>query len=104
MFRYGATPRARSLCFGSLIGAQLLHALTCRSATHGLFARGDLRPNRALGASLLVSFAAQIAAYFVPGLRRLLGITTLTLPDLMVTVAGAGLPYLVNEAKKGTLR
>lgn len=100
VFRYGATPRARSLCFGSLVGAQLLHALTCRSATHGLFDRTGLAPNRALTASLLISFAAQIAAFFVPGLRRLIGVTPLTPPDLLVSAAGAGLPYLVNEMKK----
>ena len=97
VLRYGVSPEARTMTFGSLVIAQLLHALTCRSSTQ---AGPGTAPNRQLGWALGVSFAAQIAALLVPGLRNLLGAAPLGPLDCAVMLGTGVLPYLVNEALK----
>ena len=104
--RYGVSQQARTMTFGSLVIAQLLHALTCRSASHGPFAGNveRLPPNRALSGALALSFAAQGAAILVPGVRRILGIAPLGALDVAVTALTGVAPYLVNEASSGRRR
>ncbi|TMJ49931.1 MAG: cation-transporting P-type ATPase, partial [Alphaproteobacteria bacterium] len=70
IMRHGASSRAGTICFTSLVGAQLLHALTCRSDRHGLFTAERLGPNRPLFATLLGSAVLQMALLAVPVLRR----------------------------------
>jgi Ca2+-transporting ATPase len=99
--RHGiGSPVARTITFGSLVTAQLLHALTCRSATAGVFGAPGSAPNPALSGILSGSFVAQSAAMLVPGLRRLLGVAPLGPMDALVSVAGGILPFVVNEALK----
>ncbi len=88
--RYGASPEVRTMTFGSLVLGQLTHALNCREARPG--------PNRTLAAALTVSFAAQVAAVMIPGLRGLLGIVPLAWPDLAVMLAGGLVPFASNRA------
>jgi Ca2+-transporting ATPase len=71
--RYGVSARARSICFTSLIAAQLLHALSCRSRQH-FFASSELPPNRPLSAVVAASFALQCAMMSFAPLRRLAGV------------------------------
>lgn len=97
VLRYGVSPEARTMTMGSLVIAQLLHALTCRASTQG---RPGVGPNLPLAGALGISFAAQGAILLVPGLRRLLGTTALGPLDLAVTIGAGVLPYLVNEALK----
>jgi len=99
ILRHGATARARTICFTSLVGAQLLHVLTCRSDRHGLFTAERLAPNRPLFATLLGSAVLPIGLLAVPVLRRL-GLARLDFLDLLASVAGATLPYIANEAAK----
>ncbi len=101
--RHGASPRAGTVAFTSLVGAQLLHALSCRSERGSLFAGPRRPPNRPLTAALAGSAALQAAILLVPGLRRVMGLAALDLPDAAVGLAGAVLPYLVNEAAKPRL-
>jgi Ca2+-transporting ATPase len=99
--RYGAgAGEASTMTFGSLVLAQLLHALSCRSTTRRSFleAGEPLPPNPALTGALAVSFGAQLAALLIPGLRRLLGVVPIGPLDFAVTLAGGVLPYFVNEA------
>ncbi len=100
--RHGAGPQARTMAFGSLVTAQLLHALTCRSDHIGLFTEGSSArpPNRPLTGLLLASAGVQAAGLFVPGLRRALGVVPLGAADLMVTAAAGVAPYLANETLK----
>ncbi|MBV8089198.1 MAG: cation-transporting P-type ATPase [Alphaproteobacteria bacterium] len=98
--RHGASPRAGTICFSSLVGAQLLHALTSRSDRHGLFSSEWLEPNRLLSAMLLGSAGLLAAILAVPGLRRLMGLARLDLADLLAAAAGALLPYIANEGLK----
>lgn len=103
VLRHGVSAQARTMTFGSLIIAQLLHALTCRSGTHGPFTGGQpLQPNRPLAGTLLFSFALQAAAMLVPGARGILGVVPLGPLDMLVTVGAGVLPYVVNEARKGS--
>jgi Ca2+-transporting ATPase len=100
-FRYGAgSPRTRTMTFASLVGAQLLHGLTCRSRRRGLFTRERAPANPALAGALGVSAALQAAAFCIPPLRSVMGLSRLGLADLGVTAAAGVLPYLTLETLK----
>ncbi|TVR80805.1 MAG: cation-transporting P-type ATPase [Rhodospirillales bacterium] len=98
--RYGPDARAGAVTFLSLITAQLLHAITCRSDRHGLFRAGRLPRNPAMTAALGGSLAVQGATLAVPRLRRLLGLQALGMTDAAVIGAAAVLPFVINEALK----
>ncbi len=95
--RHGAGPEARTMAFGSLVTAQLLHALTARSDERG---PGTLPPNRPLTGLLLASVGLQAVGLLVPGVRGVLGVVPLVPLDLAVTAAAGVLPYAANEALK----
>jgi len=95
--RYGhASPQARTVTFGSLVTAQLLHALNYRS-THGT-AEGT--HNSILPTVIGGSLVAQFAAMLLPGLRNLLGVATIDVVDAVAMIAGGVLPFFVNAARK----
>ncbi len=98
--KYGAGARANTVAFTTLTTGELLQAISCRSATHTLFDRAKHPPNRYLNLALGGSLAAQILTITVPGLRRLLGTTPLSLTDLLVIGAGTVAPLLINETLK----
>jgi P-type Ca2+ transporter type 2C len=98
--RYGRGPQAGTIAFTSLIVSQLLHAWSCRSERHGLFAAEVLPPNRYLDAAVLGSLALQAAALFIPGLRGALGLGRLSLLDGLVTGLGGIVPFAINELRK----
>lgn len=93
------TPHASTIAFGSLVTAQLLHALTCRSA-HGSTDSSLAARNPVLPAIVGGSLIAQCGAMLLPGLRNLLGIAPLDIVDVAVMAAGGVLPFLVNTARK----
>jgi Ca2+-transporting ATPase len=99
IMRYGMGANAGTLAFQGLTMGQLLHALSCRSETHGLFS-GKLPPNPYLTMALGGSFALQFLTIFVPGLRGLLGLTPIGLLDGAVIAGTATLPLLINEGTK----
>ena len=99
--RYGsASAQTRTMTFGSLVTAQLLHAFTCRSSQHTVFSAERLPPNPALTRALAASSGLQLAAFTIPALRALLGLTPLSLLDMAVTLAGGVLPFVAGEARK----
>ncbi|HAM49649.1 MAG TPA: ATPase, partial [Nitrospiraceae bacterium] len=98
--RYGLGPRAGTLAFMSLTTGQLLHALSCRSETHSIFGKEKLPPNKYLNIALGSSLAIQLLAVLIPGLRNLLGITSISVLDGAVIGGSAVLPLLVNEGTK----
>jgi Ca2+-transporting ATPase len=100
--RHGAGPEARTMAFGSLVTAQILHALTARSDRHGLWAGGPgaLQPNPPLSKLLLASATLQAIGLLVPSVRGVLGVVPLGPLDLAATAAGGILPYIANEALK----
>ncbi len=101
ILRYGAGPYASTLAFTSLTAGQLLHAISCRSETSGIFSGPKLPPNRYLQAALGGSFLLQFIAMLLPGTKGLLGLAPLGILDIVVAGIGAAAPLLVNEATKG---
>lgn len=100
--RYGVGPRAGSAAFMTLTLAQLLHAYSCRSDRNSIFSRDTLKSNSYLNLAVGGTAAVQLAALAVPGLRTLLGTAMPSPMDVAVIAAGSALPFLVNEATKGT--
>ncbi len=100
LMRYGLGAQTSTLAFHSLTTGQLLHAISCRSDTHGIFSPGKLPPNRYLTMALGGSLAVQFLTAAVPGLRSLLGLAPVGLLDGLVISGSALLPLVVNEATK----
>jgi Ca2+-transporting ATPase len=100
--RYGIGPQAGTLAFTSLTVGQLLHAISCRTDKAVIFQKEKLPSNKYLNWALGGSFALQIAAMTIPGLRSLLGLTPIGLIDGLVIGASAFLPLMVNEATKSS--
>jgi Ca2+-transporting ATPase len=98
--RYGIGPRAGTLAFQSLTLSQLLHAISCRSKTHGIFSREKLPANKYLNIAIGGSIALQLMTMIIPGLRTLLGIAPISLTDAVLTGVTAVVPLLINETKK----
>jgi Ca2+-transporting ATPase len=100
LLRYGPGPQAGTLAFMTLTLSQLLHAVSCRSETHGLFSAERLPENHWLTGALAASAVLQVSTVLLPPLRGLLGTTLLMPADALVVGAAAGLPYLAIEALK----
>jgi Ca2+-transporting ATPase len=98
--RYGAGPRAGAIGFNALVLGQMLHALSCRSDRHSVFAASSLQRNNRLNQAIAGSIGLQLFANLLPGLRRLLGLGPMGILDIVVMLAGAGIPLLLNEAAK----
>jgi Ca2+-transporting ATPase len=93
--RYGcASPQARTVTFGSLVTAQLLHALNYRS-NHN---EGERTGRPIVPAVIGASLAAQAAAMLLPGLRSVLGVATVDILDIVAMIAGGVLPFFINAA------
>ncbi len=103
MARHGDAARSGTMAFSSLVGAQLLNAVTARSAKAGLFGGERLPANWPLTGALLGSAALQLAVLTMPPLRRVMGLARLDLGDALASLAGAVLPYVANEAAKTLL-
>jgi len=97
---YGMGPRATSLAFQGLTFGQLLHAISCRSETHGIFDRNGVPSNPYLNLAVGGSLALQVLTMVVPGLRSFLGVVRPNLFDTAVIGASAILPLVINEGRK----
>jgi Ca2+-transporting ATPase len=108
ILRYGVGPRAGTMAFMSLVLGQLLHAVNCRSERHSIYdsviGQASLPSNQYLNMALGGTFALQVAALAIPGLRSLLGITSIGLVDGIVVGGSALIPLLVNEATKPSIQ
>jgi Ca2+-transporting ATPase len=98
--RYGPGARSSTIAFNTLILGQLMHALSCRSDRYGIFSRRPSGRNRELELAIGASVGLQLLANLLPGLRRLLGLAPMNAMDILVKLAGAGMPLLVNETAK----
>ena len=98
VLRHGASAQARTMTFGGLVTAQLLHALACRPDGAGADGKAGARPsNPALVGALAASAAIQGAAFLVPGVRGFLGVAPIGPLDVAVTLGAGLLPYVVNR-------
>jgi Ca2+-transporting ATPase len=84
------------MVFGSLVAAQLQHAIACRTPGENPFQRTDLHANPMLRNILLGSFALQGGAYFIPPLRRALGLASIGITGAVVTAITSILPSLIT--------
>jgi len=84
----------------SLVSGQLLHALSCRSSRPLRSRSAKLPPNPYLTGALTGSMALQWISLAIPGLRNLLHVTPLNLPDGVVIGSSAILPLVINEGIK----
>lgn len=100
ILRHGAGQRAATLTFNSLVLAQLLHALVCRSDRHQAFFAADRPSNNFLRLSVGGSIALQLLVNGIPGLRRILGIARLDWMDWATVLGAAVVPLAINEAGK----
>ncbi|MGK9164900.1 cation-transporting P-type ATPase [Inquilinus limosus] len=106
--RHGASPRAQAVTLAGLVTGQLLYALTCRAPRPAPEVGIQPPGNPYLPLGLGLSFAAQAAALFLPGLRRLFGgpIDGLDLAVALGTgalplLAGRTNPWLAGPGKRG---
>lgn len=100
ILKYGRGPQASTLAFMGLTSGQLLHAISCRSEKYNLWDKGKLPSNNYLTMALGGSFALQIFALLIPGVRNLLGITPISLTDSLVIGGSALVPLILNEMTK----
>ncbi|AFY78252.1 P-type ATPase, translocating [Pleurocapsa sp. PCC 7327] len=100
ILRYGIGSQASTIAFMSMVAAQLMHALSCRSEKHRVWSKTKLPPNRYLGAALGGSFALQSLCFIIPGLRSLLKLAPINALDGVVIGSSAFLPFVVNETTK----
>jgi Ca2+-transporting ATPase len=98
--RYGTGPKASTIAFLSLTGAQLLHTISSRSRQHSIFDRGHLQENRYVSWAVGGGAFMEVAAEVVAALRKLLGMERIGLADLGICVGTSFLSFLVNEALK----
>ena len=97
---YGISPHSSTIAFMSLVMGQLLHSVACRSQRQGIFSQQKLPPNRYLALALAGSFALQFLSLALPGLRKLLNVTTVNLLDSAVIAGSALLPLMLHETAK----
>lgn len=98
--RYGVGPRASTIAFMSLVAAQLMHALSCRSTKAHLWGGQPLPPNPYLTTALAGSLGLQFVAAVIPGLRSLLKLAPIGLIDSGVIASSVLIPLLVSEGTK----
>jgi Ca2+-transporting ATPase len=97
--RYGPGLQASSNTFLAFTLAKFLHALSCRSEDTTVLDR-DRPANPHMVTALGGTLAIQALATFVPQLRGLLRCTPLALVDLPLIMAGASIPFVLNEFAK----
>ncbi|MGF1478565.1 MAG: cation-translocating P-type ATPase [Cyanophyceae cyanobacterium] len=99
LFKYGPGSQASTIAFMSLTGAQILHAMSCRSE-HSLWARDPLPANPYLDGAIVGSLALQLLPLAVPGLGKILHLAPLAPGDWFIIALHAVLPLAINESAK----
>jgi len=97
---YGMGARATSLAFQSLTFGQLLHAISCRSETRGIFSEKRAPANPYLRLAVGGSIALQVLTLVIPGLRNFLGVVRPNLFDAAVIGISSAVPLVINESRK----
>lgn len=100
ILRYGPGPNASTNAFMTLTFAQLLHSYRCRSENTSIFKPENRSANRYLDSAVGLSVLLQILAVALPSLRSLLRLSPVGVFDMIMILAGSGLPLIANEAIK----
>lgn len=101
--RFGPGPQTRSMTFLSLSLGQLLYALTCQRSDIRKLRPGHLLENKRLDTALLISSATAVLPFFVPPLRRLLGIAPIGPGSTAISLLSAAAPAAMVLARRGVL-
>ena len=88
------------MAFTAAALGEILHALACGSPMVRTAEQRWPRPNTLLLGTVGGTAALQVAMFFFPLTRRLLGITPLDRRDWMTVLAGAGLPALLAVRRR----
>ena len=99
--RFGPGPEMRSMTYLSLSLGQLLYTLMCQRSDVRKLRPGRLLENRALDGAVLTSAGTAVLPFFVPPLRRLLGIAPLPAGSVAIALAGAVAPAAIVLARRG---
>jgi Ca2+-transporting ATPase len=100
LMRHGNALHASTMTFNTLTLAQLLHAISCRSEHRVFWERGAAPVHAPLLAAVGGTMALQLAVNLAPPVRRFLNLAPMGLLDVLVTVAGAAAPLMINETAK----
>ena len=95
--------RASTIAFHGLTAAQLVHAIACRSETHGILEELRRPPNAKLYGALGICTVLQVGAQALPFTRRLLGLTPVGAADLAAIAAVALGSAAANAAAGATV-
>ena len=98
--RYGPGPETRGMTFLTLSQAQLLYTLVCQRTDPKKLHPEKLLENRTLDLALLGSSALGALPFFVPFLRRLLGIAPLRASDMVLSLGAAAIPLATVLARR----
>jgi Ca2+-transporting ATPase len=99
--RHGPGPRTRSMTFLSLALGQLLYTLFCQRSELRDLDPKRLFENRALDGAVVLSMGLAVLPFFVPPLRRLLGVAPIGPLDAGIALAGAAAPATAVLARRG---
>ncbi len=99
--RYGPGPKTRGMTFLSLSLGQLLYTMMCQRSDVRELRPDKLLENRALDGAVLVSSGLAVLPFFVPPLRRLLGVAPIGLSDSAIALTGAVAPAAAVLARRG---
>jgi Ca2+-transporting ATPase len=99
----GDSAHWQTIVFTTLTLSQMGHALAIRSGRDSLFTIG-LLSNRALLASVLLTFALQLAVIYLPFLQGFFQTTALPLPELLVSLALSTVVFWGVEIEKWLTR
>lgn len=97
--RYGSGLQTSTNTFMTLTLTQLLHAISCRSEETSVFDRSRIA-NPHLPRAIAGSMAVQVLAAIAPPLRGLLRLSPIPPVDVAIILAGATMPFFLNEVAK----
>jgi Ca2+-transporting ATPase len=98
--RHGPGEATRGMTFLTLSQAQLLYTLVSQRSDPRKLKPGALFENRTLDLALLVSAGLGALPFFVPVLRRLLGIAPLSRADAAVALGAATIPLAATLGRR----
>jgi Ca2+-transporting ATPase len=98
--RYGAGPRANTIAFLSLTGAQLLHTFSSRSEEISVLDGERLPENRLIPWAVGGGIAIQVVGETFGALRRMLGTVRIGPADALISAGSALLSFGLNEGLK----
>lgn len=93
----------QTLAFTTLTFAQMAHVLAIRSERDSLFTIG-VRSNLPLLGAVIMTFALQLAVVYLPFAQRIFATVSLTLTDLLFSVAASAVVFAAVELEKWLTR